>query len=127
LGHRVEFHQNKLELSSNIAVIILIVSVALVVVLMVLFALHLHREKKREGISYQRAIAIINDHIAETYGDKRGAKKQFCEDEDINYRNLTRAINTDNPTKMPDLVADTLNKIGFEVSLENKSIYLKKS
>ena len=60
--------------------IILIVSVALVVVLMVLFALYLYREKKREGISYERAVSMINEHIAEHYGDKRGAKKQFCED-----------------------------------------------
>ena len=126
MGSWVEFHQKKLELSSNLTVIILVVSVALVVILIVLFALYLHREKKKEGISYQRAITIINDFIIEKYGDKRGAKKQFCEDYEINYRNLTRAINLDNPTKMPDLVAETLNKIGFEVSLENKTIYLKK-
>ncbi len=106
--------------------IIIVVSVALVVVLIVLFALYLYREKKREGISYEKAIAIINEYIDEHHGDQRGPKKAFCEEHNINYRTLTRAINMENPIKTPELVADTLNKIGFDVSLENKSIYLRK-
>ncbi len=122
----VEIHQNTLELSSNFTVIIIVVSVALVVVLIVLFALYLYREKKREGITYEKAIAIINEYIDEHYGDQRGPKKAFCEEHGINYRTLTRAINLENPIKTPELVADTLNKIGFDVSLENKSIYLRK-
>lgn len=106
---------------------VIVVSVALVVILVVLFAIYLHREKSREGISYERAIAIINQYIAEHYGDKRGAKKQFCEEFDINYRTLTRAINEENYIEAPKLVAETLNRIGFDVSLENKAIYMRKS
>ena len=111
----------------NFSVVVIVVSVTLVVVLIVLFALYLHREKKREGITYEKAISIINEYIAEHYGDKRGAKKKFCEDYDINYRTLTRAINPDNPIETPNLVADTLNQIGFDVKLENKTMYLRKS
>ena len=109
------------------SVVIIVVSVTLVVVLIVLFALYLHREKKREGITYEKAISIINEFIVDHYGDKRGAKKKFCEDYDLNYRTLTRAINPENPIETPNLVADTLNRIGFDVKLMNKTMYLRKS
>lgn len=121
----VKFHQNTLELSSNFTVIIIVVSVALVVVLIVLFALYLYREKKREGITYEKAIAIINEHIEEHHGGERGPKRAFCEKHGINYKSLTRAINLENPKKMPELVEDTLKKIDFDVVLENKSTYFR--
>lgn len=110
----------------NFSVVIIVVSVTLVVVLIVLFALYLHREKQREGITYEKAIAIINDYIKEHYGEKRGAKRKFCDDFEINYRTLTRAINPENYIETPNLVADTLNRIGYDVKLMNKTMYLKK-
>lgn len=106
--------------------IMIIASVSLVVILIVLFAIYLYREKKREGISYERAAGIINEYIIENYGEKRGAKKKFCEDHDLNYRTLTRAINTENPMETPKLVAETLKKIGYNIELVNRSMYLRK-
>lgn len=123
----LDFHHRKELEQGNYNDIMLIASVSLVVILIVLFAIYLYREKKREGISYERAIGIINEYIIEHYGDKRGAKKKFCDDFEINYRTLTRAINTDNPIETPNLVADTLNKIGYDIKLVNKSMYLKKN
>ena len=113
---------------TNIPVIIIFISAALVAVLIVLFALYIYREKRREGITYERAIAMINDHSKAQYPDmKRGAKKKFCEDMEIeNHKTLIQAINPNNPLEAPKLVAETLNKMGYPVVFVNKSMYLRK-
>ena len=113
---------------SSPSVIIILISAALVTVLIVLFALYIYREKRREGITYERAITIINDHIKEQDPDmKRGAKKKFCEDMGIeNHKTFTQAINPNNPLEAPKLVAETLNKMGYNVVFVNKSMYLSK-
>lgn len=102
-------------------------SVSLITLLVILFGWYLYREKKRAGINYDRAIATINEYITEHYGDKRGAKKKFCDDHGLsNHKSFIQAINPNNPIETPKIVAEALNKIGYDVELINKSIYLRK-
>ena len=95
--------------------------------LVILFGLYLYRDKKKAGINYKLAITTINEFIVEKYGDKRGSKKKFCEEYGIqNHKSFIQAINVDSSIETPKIVAEALNKIGYEVELVNQSIYKKK-
>ena len=107
--------------------LIFYVAGGVITIIIVLFGIHLYLNKKREGINYKLAIITINQYIVEQYGDRRGAKKKFCEDHDIvNHKSFIQAINPDSPIETPKIVANALNMIGVDVVLVNQSIYKKK-
>jgi hypothetical protein len=107
--------------------IVFYVAAGVIAILVFLFGFYIYHGKKKAGINYKLAISTINNFIIEEYGDKRGAKKKFCEEHDIrNHKSFIQAINPDSPIETPKIVAEALNKIGLEVELVNESIYKKK-
>ncbi len=114
-------------MNSDLVNLVFYVAAGIITLLVVLFGVYLYVDKKRSGINYKRAIATINDFIIEQYGDKRGVKKKFCEEYGIqNHKSFIQAINPDSPIETPKIVAEALNKIGYDVVLENQSIYKRK-
>ena len=114
-------------MNDSMVTLVFYVAAAVITVLVILFGLYLYTEKKKSGINYKRAIATINEFIVEQYGDRRGSKKKFCEEHGIqNHKSFIQAINPDSPIETPKIVAEALNKIGYEVELVNQSIYIRK-